>query len=495
MADGGSNLGSGANGGWWAATFGRALRSRNYRLFFMGHGTSLIGTWMQRVAMLWLVGNDLFPGDPKRAALWLGVVGFCGQIPAFFITPLAGVMADRINRRHAIILTQFLAMTQATTLAALTLSGLINIYWVIGLALFLGTTAAVDIPMRQSFVVEMVERPEDLNNAIALNSSVVNGGRLIGPSIGGVLTGLFGPGVCFLINAASYLAVISALLAMRMKPRPRQRTHKRILHNLREGFGYAYRFPPIRSILMLMTLVSVAGMPYNVLMPIFARDVLGGDSRTLGYLMAAIGVGALSAAAYLASRSTVRGLGRVISMAPAILGAGLIAFAISRSFYVSLLLMPLLGCGQMLLMASCNTVLQTIVDDDKRGRVMSFYSLSFMGMMPLGNLIGGTLGSQIGAPLTVAIGGTCCIAGSILFATRLPALRRLVHPIYVRKGIIPEVAAGLQAAAEMPAVPRETAAPAAADLNGAADPELVPADAGAGPVTAPGTGPSPRGPA
>jgi MFS family permease len=274
---------------------------------------------------------------------------------------------------------------------------------------------------------------------------------LIGPALGGLLTALFGAGFCFLLNGVSYLAVILALLAMHIAPRKVVPAHKPVLRHLSEGIRYALGFPPIRSLLMIMALVSLVGIPYASLLPVFAKHLLGGGPKAYGLLVAGVGVGALSGAIYLASRSSVRGLGRIIAIAPAVLGGGLIAFSFSRSLVLSLLLMPLLGVGQMLVMASCNTVLQTIVDDDKRGRVMSFYSLSFMGMVPLGNLLAGLLASRIGPPSTVAIGGGLCIVGAIVFSRNLPALRKRIHPIYVRKGIVPaEVAAGLQAGSELP---------------------------------------------
>jgi MFS family permease len=437
-----------ATGSRWA-NIARALKSRNYRLFFMGQGVSLIGTWMQRTALLWLVSTQ-FP-DERSAALWLGVVGFSGQIPALVLTPLAGVLADRWDRRRMVTCTQVLAMLQAFVLATLTLTGVIEIWHIVALSFWLGAVNAVDVPTRQAFLIEMVDRPGDLNNAIALNSSVMNCGRMIGPALGGVLTALFGPGLCFLLNGVSYLAVIIALLAMRLRPRKVAPARKHVLSHLVEGLGYALGFPPIRGLLLIMALVSLVGIPYASLLPVFAKHLLGGGPKSYGLLVTGVGVGAVSAAMYLASRSSVRGLGSVIAIAPAVLGAGLIVFSLSRSLVLSLLLTPLLGMGQMLVMAASNTVLQTIVDDDKRGRVMSFYSLSFMGMVPLGNLLAGVLASQIGAPLTVAIGGGLCVVGAIVFGRNLPALRKLVHPIYVRKGIVPaEVAAGLQAGSELP---------------------------------------------
>ncbi len=435
----------GSNRSRWSNVV-RPLRSRNYRLFFVGQGVSLTGTWMQRTALLWLVGTMF--SDERIAAFWLGVVGFSGQIPALVLTPLAGALADRWNRRHMVIGTQALAMVQSFILAALAISGHIEIWHIVVLSLWLGAVNAVDVPTRQSFVIEMVDRPEDLTNAIALNSSIVNAGRLAGPALGGVMTAFFGVGACFLLNGFSFLAVIVALLAMRIKPREMRPSKKHVIHNMTEGLVYAFSFPPIRALLLIMALVSLMGVPYNSLLPVFARHVLSCGPKGYGTLVAVGGIGALAGALYLASRSSVRGLGRVIMVAPALLGLALVCFSFNRSYSLALVLMPLLGLGQMLLMASCNTVLQTIVDDDKRGRVMSFYSLSFMGVVPLGNLLAGFAAREIGSALTMTIGGAVCVLGAIHFSRRLPHLRKLVLPIYAKKGIIPEVAAGLQAAAE-----------------------------------------------
>jgi MFS family permease len=434
-----------AGGSRWSKLI-RALKSRNYRLFFMGQGLSLVGTWMQRTALLWFIGTQFT--DDRTAAFWLGVVGFSGQIPALVVTPLAGALADRWNRHRMVIGAQTLAMIQAFVLAGLTLSGALAVWHVIALSVWLGTVNAIDIPARQSFLIEMVDRPEDLSNAIALNSSIVNAGRLVGPALGGLLTAAFGVGICFLLNGLSYLTVIGALLAMRLKLRPEPPTKGHVLHNLADGFLYAFRSPPIRGVLVLMALVSLVGIPYASLLPVFAKYVLSSGPEGYGALVAAVGVGALLGAFYLASRSSVLGLDRLIAAAPLLFGAGLICFSFSRDFALSMALMPILGLGQMLLMAGSNTILQAIVEDDKRGRVMSFFSLSFMGMVPVGNLLAGIAARHIGPATTVAIGGGACIVGALYFSIRLPALRRLVHPIYISKGIIPEVATGLQAAAE-----------------------------------------------
>jgi MFS family permease len=323
---------------------------------------------------------------------------------------------------------------------------------IIALSVWLGAANAVDIPTRQSFLVEMVDGTNELSNAIALNSSIVNVGRLVGPALGGLLTALVGVGACFLVNGFSFLAVIVALVAMRIAPRVGVVSKKHVRRDLADGFAYAFRFPPIRALLLIMALVSLVGIPYSSLLPVFAHHVLAAGPKGYGALMAGVGVGALVGAFYLASRSSVRGLGRVIAWSPALLGAGLVAFALSRSFALSLMLTPFLGLGQILLMASCNTVLQTIVEDDMRGRVMAFYSLSFLGMMPLGNLLAGVAARQVGPSWTIAVGGVLCIAAALRFSRKLPELRRWVRPIYVRKGIIPEVASGLQAAVEHAAV-------------------------------------------
>jgi len=421
----------------------RALGSRNFRLFFAGQGVSLVGTWMQQVAISWLVYRL------TGSAVLLGVVSFAGQIPSFLFSPLAGVLADRWNRRRLLLCTQTLAMLQASLLAFFVLAGLIQVWHLVALSVLLGLINAFDIPVRQAFVVEMVEKKEDLGNAIALNSSLVNGARLIGPSLAGLLIAVVGEGVCFLINAASYLAVILAIGAMRLPPAKARENRKHVLHELREGFGYAFGFAPIRAILFLIALVGLVGMPYTVLMPVFAREILRGGAHTFGFLMTAAGVGALASTVFLASRKSVLGLGRVIVVATGLFGLGLIGFALSRSLPLSLLFLGLAGFGAMAMIASSNTVVQTIVEDEKRGRVMSLFTMAFMGMAPLGSLAAGALADTVGAPATLIGGGIACLLTGTVFASRLPALRELVRPIYVRMGIIPEVAKGLQTASEL----------------------------------------------
>jgi MFS family permease len=420
------------NGSKGLALIFRALHHRNYRLFFGGQGISLIGTWMQQIAMSWLVY------DLTHSAFLLGFVGFLGQIPSLLLSPFAGVLSDRWNRHRIVICTQSLAMLQAFVLALLTLTGAIAIWHIIILALFLGFINAFDMPTRQAFVVEMVETGEDLGNAIALNSLLFNGARLLGPSIGGILIALLGEGMCFLLNGISYIAVIVALLAMKITKREIRSRSSQVLKDLREGFTYAFGFPPIRSLLLLLALTSLTAMPYTVLMPVFAKNILHGGPQTLGFLLGASGVGAAVGAIYLASRTSVLGLGRLIVIASSIFGIALIAFSISRILLLSLLLLVLTGFGMMVQMASSNTVLQTIVEEDKRGRVMSLYTMAFMGMVPFGSLLAGSLASKIGAPGTIMISGIACILGSTLFARKLPLLRELVRPIYMRKGIVQE---------------------------------------------------------
>jgi MFS family permease len=426
----------------------RALRSRNYRLFVAGQSVSLIGTWMQQIAMSWLVYRL------TGSAMLLGVVGFTSQIPTMLISPVAGVLADRRDRRRLLIATQFLAMIQAAFLAIIVLTGVVQVWQIILLSLILGIVNAFDIPIRQSFVVDMVEHREDLGNAIALNSSMVNGARLIGPAIAGLLVASVGEGICFMLNAISYLAVIVALAAMRIPRGSRQSTPRRhMLHELHEGFMYAYQFGPIRSILLLVALVSLMGMPYSVLVPLFAKDILHGGAHTFGFLMTAAGSGALVGTLYLASRRTILGLGRVIVIATMLFAAGIASFAFSSNFIISMAALTLAGFGAMTLVASCNTVLQTILDEDKRGRVMSFFTMAFMGMAPFGSLGAGAMSGIIGPKATLLLGGVGCLAGAALFARHLPQIRAKVRPIYVRMGIIQEVAIGMESAAEQPPLP------------------------------------------
>jgi MFS family permease len=404
---------------------------------------------MTQIATSWLVYR-------LTGSAWLlGIVGFASRIPTFFLGPFAGVWVDRWNRRRTLVVTQILSMMQSFALAGLALAGIITVREVIWLGLAQGVINAFDMPARQSFVIQMVEDRADLGNAIALNSSMVNAARLLGPSIAGVIIAAVGEGYCFLIDGFSYLAVIASLLAMRIAAAPPRKTEKAILRELKEGWSYVTHFVPIRSILLLLALVSLVGMQYTVLMPIFAGQVLHGGPHTLGFLMGASGVGALAGAMFLATRKNVLGLGRLVPLAAAGFGTGLIALGLSRHLGLSLILMLLVGCAMMVQMAASNTILQTIVQDDKRGRVMSFYSMAFLGMAPFGSLLAGGLAHHIGAPRTVMISGIVCIAGAAWFTSQLSTMREVVHPIYRKLGIIPEIPPGSQKAGALLTPPEE----------------------------------------
>ncbi len=424
-------------------TIVRALTHRNYRLFFTGQSVSLIGTWMTRIATSWLVYRL------TGSALLLGVIGFAGQIPTFLLSPFAGVWVDRLNRHRLLVATQALAMIQSFALAVLALLNIINIHEILWLSVFQGLINAFDMPARQAFLVEMIENRDDLGNAIALNSSMVNMARLIGPSIAGVIIGLSGEGICFLIDGFSYVAVIASLLAMHLKPAVGEKMRTRMLTELKEGWHYVSSFAPVRSLLLLLGTVSLFGMPYTILMPVFASRVLHGNAYTLGFLMAATGVGALVAALRLAARKSVLGLGMVVCLSAFTFGISLILFALSRVLWLSLLLMFFAGFGMMQQMASSNTIIQTIVAGDKRGRVMSYYTMAVVGMAPFGSLLAGGLARLLSAPSTLIASGVFCIIAAVWFYTQLESVRTLVRPIYIQLGILPEIATGLEAASEI----------------------------------------------
>ncbi len=425
-----------------AKTVFRSLQYRNYRLFFSGQSFSLIGTWMQRIALPWIVYQM------TGSAFLLGVVGFAGQIPGFLLAPVAGVLTDRWSRYRVLVVTQILSMIQAGVLAGLSLAGMLDIWHIVILSIAGGCINALDMPARQSFVIDMVEKKEDLGNAIALNSMMFNGARLLGPSLAGIILASAGEGICFLINAISYVFVIISLLMMHVPERVTLPKKAHILRELKEGMDYTFGFPPIKSILLLLAVVSLMGTSYQVLMPVFVREILHGDSHTYGFLMAAAGSGALIGAIFLASRETVLKLGRIIPAAAMLIGAGLIILSFSVWFLLSVVLMLFIGLGMMMHAAASNTILQTITDDDKRGRVMSFYTMAIMGTAPFGSLLAGWLAKVAGAPAAIMIGGIACLLGAIAFFKKLPELRKNVRPVYVKMGIIPEVATGLQTASE-----------------------------------------------
>jgi MFS family permease len=363
-------------------------------------------------------------------------VSFCGQIPTLLLAPFAGVIVDRSDRHRILVVTQVLSMLQSVALAALTFAGRITVTDVLVLQVAQGIINAFDTPARQSFIVELVEDRSDLPNAIALNSSMVNASRIIGPSIGGIVIAAVGEGWCFTVDAISYLAVIASLLAMRITQRTLPSRDTRILDELRVGFRYVSSFAPVRSALLLLSLISIMGMPYTVLMPAIAANLLHGGPHTLGFLMTASGVGALGGALYLASRRSVLGLGRAMVMSSAAFGIGLVAFSFTRVLWLSLLVLPIVGAGMMVTMAAANTVIQTIVDESLRGRVMAFYTMAFLGTAPIGSLIAGVAADRIGPTNTIMAGGLCCVLAAAWFGFRLPELRVLVRPIYIERGVI-----------------------------------------------------------
>jgi len=393
----------------------RALRHRNFQLFFAGQLVSLIGTWMQNVAQAWLVYRI------TGSSALLGMVGFAGQIPVFFISPLGGLVADRYSRQRTVIATQVSAMILAFILAALTLTGRVQVPHIFVLAALLGVVNAFDIPARQSFLVEMVGR-EDLINAIALNSSMFNGARIVGPAVAGILVAAIGEGWCFFANGVSYIAVIIGLIMIKVPPAAVPKKASAISH-IAEGFRFAARNTPIRALLLLLGLVSLTGMPYAVLMPVFADHIFHSGARGLGILMGFSGAGALIGALALATRQGVIGLGRWIAVSTGVFGASLILFSLSHSFWIAAALLVPVGLAMMTQMGASNTLIQTMTPDPLRGRVMSVYSMMFMGMAPLGALLAGVMADRFGAPFTVAAGGAVAIVGSIAFSLRLPALR------------------------------------------------------------------------
>lgn len=423
-------------------TIFRSLKYRNYRLFFSGQSISLIGTWMQRIALPWLVY------DLTGSAFLLGVVGFAGQIPTFILAPVAGVLTDTWSRYKVLVVTQIVSMILAGILAWLSLAGIIHIWSIIVISIGLGCVNAFDVPARHSFVIEMVEKKEDLGNAIALNSLMFNGARLIGPSVAGIMLAFTSEGVCFLINAVSYIFVIVSLLMMHVPEKKAREKKVQILKDMKEGLNYTFGFAPIKYIILLLGLVSLMSSSYQVLMPVLAKEVLHGGSNTYGFLMAATGFGALLGALYLASRETILKLGRIIPLATLLLGTGLIVLSFSTIFLFSIVLMVFIGLGMMIQAAASNTILQTVTDDDKRGRVMSFYTMAIMGTAPFGSLMGGGLANIIGTPAMIMLGGAASVTGALFFLRKLPELKNIVRPVYIRMGIIPEVATGIQSASE-----------------------------------------------
>lgn len=409
----------------------RALRHRNFKLFFFGQSISVIGTWMTRLATSWLVYRL------TDSALLLGVVSFAGQIVSFALGPFAGVWVESLNRRKLLVLTQAAGAVQSLAMAALTLTHMIHLWEIIALSALQGVINAFDMPGRQSFLVQMVEDRNDLSNAIAINSSMANGARLIGPAIAGVVIGAVGEGWCFLIDGVSYFAVIASLLLMKIKPSTVERSTSSMFKQMREGWDYVRGFRPIRTILLLFALMSLMGYSYAVLLPLFADKVMHGGAYTLGWLTAASGVGALMSGVSLTLRKSVVGLTSILQIASATLGAALILFGLSHTLWLSLALMVFVGFGLMQVAAVSNTIIQSLVSEDKRARVMGYYTMAFFGSAPFGSLLAGALAHRIGAPHTVIIAGAFCVVGSLWFTLELPKVRAVMRPIYQRMGLFP----------------------------------------------------------
>jgi len=409
----------------------RALRHRNFQLFFFGQGISVIGNWMTKLATSWLVYRL------THSVLLLGVVSFAGQFVSFALGPFAGVWVERLNRRKLLVWTQAAAAIQSLGLAALTLAHVITLWEIILLTAMQGLINSLDMPGRQSFLVQMVDDRADLSNAIAINSSMANGARLVGPAIAGLVIAAFGEGWCFLIDGISYFAVIASLLFMHIKPMELRRHTTTMLEQMREGWDYVRNFRPIRTLLLLFALISLMGYSYAVLLPVFAAQVMHGGARTLGWLTGASGVGALTSALSLAVRKSVVGLTRMVQIGAAILGTGLILFGLSHTLWLSLILMVFVGFGLMQCASGANTIIQSLVTDDKRARVMSYYTMAFFGAAPFGSLFAGALAHSIGAPHTVIVTGGFCIAGSLWFTRELPKIRKVMRPIYEQMGLLP----------------------------------------------------------
>ncbi len=427
----------------------RALAHRNYRLFFFGQGVSLIGTWMQQTALSWLAWRL------THSALLVGMVAFAGQTSAFLASPVAGVLADRWNRHRTVLTTQSLSMIHAVLTTILVATGVITIWQIIALTVVIGLINALDMPTRQALVVDMIEDRADLGNAIALNSLIFHSARLIGPTVAGMLIATVGEWPCFLLNAISFLAVLVALLAMRFPPRTIKAPSSHVLRGVGEGVAYAFRSMPIRTVLGVVAMVGLVGTPLGVLMPVYADKVLLGGSKTYGLLLSVSGLGALTGALFLASRKSIVGLGRLMVLMVALLGAATIGVACTNVLEVALVLVTLIGFAVIIAVAASNTILQTIVDEDKRGRATSLYMMAFMGTAPIGSLLAGGLADAIGTPWTVGISGVICLGGALVFAFRLRALRASVHPIYAREGLIPDIPSAIESAAELTAPPED----------------------------------------
>lgn len=409
-----------------------SLRSKNYRLYFAGQSISLIGTWMQNVALSWLVYRL------TGSVFLLGLVGFMSQIPMFILAPITGVLTDRFDRLRIMTLAQVCFMLQALAMTLLVLFNVIAVWHIIALSLVFGIISAFDAPARQSLVIDLIDRREDLGNAIALNSAIFNGARLIGPAIAGITIALVGEGICFLLNTLSFVAVIFALLKIKVPVRKMVIQDTKLKKIFTDGFSYTFKNIPIRMLLIQLALLSLVALPFIVLLPAYAKEILHGSADTLGYLMSSLGAGALTGAIYMASRKSVIGLGRIISLCTSLLGLMIVLASFSQQTYFSLILFYFGGLSMILTIAAINTMIQTIADEDKRGRVMSFYAMALMGTTPIGNLMAGTIASGIGIPYTLLAGGVITVISGGLFELKRKSLRKYIRPIYIQKGIIPE---------------------------------------------------------
>jgi len=410
-----------------------SLRSRNYRLYFIGQGFSLVGTWMGNIALSWLVYRI------TGSVFLLGLVGFTNQIPMLILSPISGVLTDRYDRRKMMLLAQVCFLVQSLIMALLVLFDLVEVWHIITLSVIFGIISAFDAPARHSMVIDLIAKPEDLGNAIALNSAIFNAARLVGPAIAGITIALVGEGICFLLNAASFIAIIFALLKIRIPSRPPAAQSANLKKSFAEGFQYTFQSVPIRTLLLLLAVMSLVGFPFLVLMPAYAKEILHGGADTLGFLMSGLGAGALLGALYMAGRKSVLGLGRIISIFAATMGLALVVVSFSRDMYLSLPIFFVGGLSMILSIAAINTMIQTIADEDKRGRVMSFYSVALMGTYPIGNLLAGSVASGIGIPNTLLIGGAITIVSGILFHLNRKSFRKFVRPIYINKGILPSL--------------------------------------------------------
>lgn len=409
-----------------------SLYSRNYRLYFIGQGISLIGTWMQNVALSWLVYRI------TGSVFLLGLIGFLSQIPAFVLAPITGVITDRYSRHRIMVFTQVAFLVQALGMAILVLLNIVDVWHIVVLSLVFGIISAFDSPARQSLVIDLIENPKDLGNAIGLNSAIFNGARLFGPAIAGITIALVGEGVCFLLNSLSFFAVIGALVMMKMPVRQKNSKVSNLKDSFTEGLNYTFQSVPIRTLLIILAVLSLICYPFTVLLPAYAKEILKGSSDTLGFLMSSLGAGALIAAIYMAGRNSIIGLARIISIFSFLMGLSVMAIFFSDKLFPSLVILFISGLSMIMSTAAVNTMLQSILDEDKRGRVMSFYAMALMGTMPIGNLLAGIVANKIGIPYTLLLEGLITIAAVAWFEINRKTLRKYIRPIYIKKGLLPE---------------------------------------------------------